>query len=434
MLAGQQGVHADARLRRQVLEALALQLVGDEHLLLLLRQFFQRHVQFLQQRGSQIGGLRSRVRRRQQIHQVQGVVLGCRIRFGLRFPAALAVAVRDAVLRHPEQPGAYLLDGLQQPIGLEQLGEDLLQDVFHVRLIRHPPADEVPEARALAGEVVREPPALFIVGPGLRSSHLACRRSGKANIVGIRGDPGAGGDGTPCARRVYKDYLHSEGLSMRHPNLAVLAATLTLTALGAVAADTMPTYVTAALDAPGRKAEAVDDAHRQVAAIMAFAQVKPGQKVAELIPGEGYWTRVFSGIVGDQGHVYTVWPDGYQQYVGESYARWQKLVTTEYKNVSLIRGRAGDLKLPEPVDLVFTNQNYHDYHDKFMGPVDMAEFGKQVLATLKPGGVFVVIDHTAAAGSGIADTETLHRIDPEVVKQEMTAAGFVFDGSSDALH
>jgi hypothetical protein len=80
------------------------------------------------------------------------------------------------------------------------------------------------------------------------------------------------------------------------------------------------------------------------------------------------------------------------------------------------------------VDLVFTSQNYHDYHDKFMGPADLGVFGKQVLTALKPGGVFVVIDHTARAGSGIEDADTLHRIDPEVVKKEMTAAGFVFDG------
>ena len=83
---------------------------------------------------------------------------------------------------------------------------------------------------------------------------------------------------------------------------------------------------------------------------------------------------------------------------------------------------------------MFTSQNYHDYHDPFMGPVDMAAFGKQVFGALKPGGVFVVIDHVAPAGSGIADTDTLHRIDPAVVKKEMEAAGFVFDGESDVLH
>jgi len=220
---------------------------------------------------------------------------------------------------------------------------------------------------------------------------------------------------------------------MHRISIASLAFVAVFSASVAVAADSVPAYVTSALAAPDRKADAADDAHRQVAAIMAFVQVKPGQKVAELIPGGGYWTRVFSGIVGAQGHVYTVWPDGYQQYVEKSYANWQKLSATQYKNVSLIRGGAGDLKLPEQVDLVFTNQNYHDYHDPFMGPVDMAAFNKKVFDALKPGGYFVIVDNVAPAGSGFADTDTTHRIDPEAVKKEVESAGFVFDGASDAL-
>ncbi|HLI18104.1 MAG TPA: methyltransferase, partial [Rhodanobacteraceae bacterium] len=91
------------------------------------------------------------------------------------------------------------------------------------------------------------------------------------------------------------------------------------------------------------------------------------------------------------------------------------------------------LTVPQKVDIVFTDDNYHDYHDPFMGPVDMKKFDKQVYDALKPGGVFIVIDHIAPAGSGTSDTNTLHRIDPAVVKQEVESAGFVFAGYSDAL-
>jgi predicted methyltransferase len=216
---------------------------------------------------------------------------------------------------------------------------------------------------------------------------------------------------------------------------AAIAFALPAAVLGA-AADTAatPAYVTAAMASPERMADASADGQRQMAAVMTFTQAKPGQKVVELVPDGGYWTKVFSGIVGPKGHVYTIWPDGYQQYVGESYAAWQKLVTTPpYSNVSLIRGAGSDLKVPEPADLVFTCQNYHDYHDKFMGPVDMATFDKKVFDELKPGGVFVVIDNVAPTGSGFADTDTTHRVDPEAVKKEVESAGFVFDASSDAL-
>jgi len=221
---------------------------------------------------------------------------------------------------------------------------------------------------------------------------------------------------------------------MQRAILVLIALVLPLAALSAPADTTAtPDYVTSSMQSPLRAADAVNDAQRHMADIMIFTQVKPGQKVVELIPDGGYWTKVFSGIVGPQGHVYTIWPNGYQGYVKENYAAWQKYVKIPpYTNVSLIRGGDGNLEVPEPADLVFTNQNYHDYHDKFMGPVDMKAFDKKVFEALKPGGVFVVIDNVANAGDASAP-EKLHRIDPETVKKEVESAGFVFDGSSDVL-
>jgi predicted methyltransferase len=94
---------------------------------------------------------------------------------------------------------------------------------------------------------------------------------------------------------------------------------------------------------------------------------------------------------------------------------------------------AAHLSAPQPVDLVFTSQNYHDYPDEFMGKVDPAVLDKQVFDVLKPGGLYVIIDHVAEAGSGMRDTDTLHRIDPAIVKKQVEAAGFVFDGESVVL-
>ncbi|MBN8736088.1 MAG: class I SAM-dependent methyltransferase [Xanthomonadales bacterium] len=214
---------------------------------------------------------------------------------------------------------------------------------------------------------------------------------------------------------------------------AATAQSSTNSAAPASATVKIPAYVTKAIDDPARAADRKDDARRKIADVMAFAGVKPGDKVLELDPGSGYWTRVFSRIVGPQGHVYTVWPDEMAKYSAKSFANWQGLVKDTYTNVSLLKQPAAMLSVPQKVDVVFTSQNYHDYHDPFMGPVDMKSFDKQVFDALKPGGVFIVIDHIAPAGSGISDTNTLHRIDPEVVKQEVESAGFVFDGSSDAL-
>jgi len=189
-----------------------------------------------------------------------------------------------------------------------------------------------------------------------------------------------------------------------------------------------------AVNDPARHPDSSEDARRKVGAVMMFAEVKPGQKVAELIPGSGYFTRVFSAIVGPQGQVYVVWPNEYAKEDTDGVAGSGKLAADpHYANVSVLTQPANQLSVPESVDLVFTSQNYHDYPDKFMGKVDPAVLNKQVFDALKPGGLWVVIDHVAPAGSGMADTDTLHRIDPAIVKKQVEAAGFVFDGESNAL-
>jgi predicted methyltransferase len=104
-----------------------------------------------------------------------------------------------------------------------------------------------------------------------------------------------------------------------------------------------------------------------------------------------------------------------------------------YKNVSVILSLLPSFAAPEKLDLVFTAQNYHDMHDKFMGPADLSVVNRQIYKSLKPGGVFLVLDHSAEPGSGLRDTETLHRIDAETVKREVTAAGFIFEGESRVL-
>lgn len=194
----------------------------------------------------------------------------------------------------------------------------------------------------------------------------------------------------------------------------------------------VPAYVTAAINDPARKADKADDARRKMAAVMTFTGVKLGDTVVELAPGSGYWTRVFSQIVGPKGHVYTIWPKQMLKYSKKSLAKWKQLsATPHYANVSVQVEPAQTLTVPTKADVVFTSQNYHDYHN--MG-IDVVAFDKSVHDALKPGGAFVVIDHVAPAGSGTSDTDTLHRIDPAAVKKEIESAGFVFDGSSDALH
>jgi predicted methyltransferase len=223
-------------------------------------------------------------------------------------------------------------------------------------------------------------------------------------------------------------------MSGRPLALALLAATLTV---GAASADTPsripPQIITAAAE-PAREADRELDAARHGPAIAAFAGVRSGARVIDLIPGGGYWTRLFSLIVGPNGHIYGVWPAPYAAEDTDGVKAYAATVANPaFANVSVSTQPATEIKAPEKVDLVFTAQNYHDYPDKFMGKVDPAVLNKAVFDALKPGGIYLIIDHSAAAGSGMRDTDTLHRIDAAIVRKQVTAAGFTFIGESKLL-
>ena len=202
-----------------------------------------------------------------------------------------------------------------------------------------------------------------------------------------------------------------------------------LAAAGAHAADKVPGYVSAAVADAGRPAtDSARDADRKPAETVAFAGVKPGDKVVDLFPGGGYFTRIFSKIVGPKGHVIAMWPPG----VPEKMTAAAKAIAADpgYANVSEAEQKIADLP-PAEADVIWTSQNYHDIHN--IPAVDMAAVDKSIFAALKPGGIFIILDHVATPGSGFADTSTLHRIDPVAVKKEVEAAGFVLKGESDLL-
>jgi len=222
---------------------------------------------------------------------------------------------------------------------------------------------------------------------------------------------------------------------MRKWNAAVLLVGLCLwpaiAGAPARAAQDIPSDLSAAVADPGRPdADKQRDADRKPAAVIAFAGLKQGDKVADLLPGGGYFTRIFSKAVGSKGHVYAIWP----QRAPENRTAAVKAIAAEpaYANVTELEQPLAALKTPDALDLIWTSLNYHDLHN--IPGLDLAAVNKAIFAALKPGGVYLVLDHAATAGSGAADTNTLHRIDPETVKTEVLAAGFKLEAQSDLLH
>jgi predicted methyltransferase len=201
------------------------------------------------------------------------------------------------------------------------------------------------------------------------------------------------------------------------------------------AAPKIPAYVTAAVADPNRPAtDTKRDADRKPADCVAFAGIKPGDKVADLLPGKGYFTRIFSKVVGANGWVYSFIPSDLDELYKKNNITIPPPADPNYPNVSFIHAPIAKFVAPEKLDVVWTSQNYHDLHDKFFGPADVDAVNKAIFDALKPGGVYIVLDHVAEAGSGLRDTDTLHRIDPAQVKKEVLAAGFVFAGESKVLH
>jgi predicted methyltransferase len=219
--------------------------------------------------------------------------------------------------------------------------------------------------------------------------------------------------------------------------LALSMISLLLAGVSVAAASTQPTLpanIAASAADPARAAQAAQDVRRHGPEILAFAEVKAGDRIVDLIPGAGYWTRLFAKAVGTKGHVYAIWPAAYVAEDAQEVADYQKFADAgAYPNLSVATQPAARIDVPEKVDLVFTAQNYHDYPDKFMGPTDPAVLNKAVYAALKPGGIYLIVDHVAAAGSGLRDTDTLHRIDPAIVRTQVEAAGFRFAGESKLL-
>ena len=175
------------------------------------------------------------------------------------------------------------------------------------------------------------------------------------------------------------------------------------------------------------------DVYRKPAEMLAFGEVKPFERIGELIPGGGYMTRLFSKSIGSTGKLY-VFASAPVAREGQPPppAPIAAIVAdkTNYPNVSVVITDFTAIPTPEPLDLVWTSQNYHDMHNPGRN-LDINAANKAIFAALKPGGLYIVLDHNA--GPGVTFNAALHRIDPDLVKKEVLAAGFEFVGESKVL-
>ena len=167
-----------------------------------------------------------------------------------------------------------------------------------------------------------------------------------------------------------------------------------------------------------------------------FARVRAGATVIDVYPGEGDWTRLFSDVVGPEGRVYSFVPAEVAHFKNDPVGRMQALAQEPNReNVEAVSADlVAMLDTAPPADVLWLHLFYHDLHTTLIQArgATAADFNRAVYDRLKPGGFYVIVDH-AAPGTGTGDAQSLHRIDPASVRQEVEAAGFVLDAESTVL-
>jgi predicted methyltransferase len=198
------------------------------------------------------------------------------------------------------------------------------------------------------------------------------------------------------------------------------------TATSAFAAD-IPDYIRKAVESKSRpEAMTSRDSLRKPAEVLALAGVKPGDRVIEFASFGQYFTTLVADIIGEKGIVYMYdlpYTEARAGVANRAFVATHANARHEFVDYNTFA-------LPQNIDVVL---NVLYYHDLPLNNIDTANLNKRILAALKPGGIFFVVDHNAAPGSGTRDTKALHRIDPAVIKQEVLAAGFELVEESNLL-
>jgi predicted methyltransferase len=171
--------------------------------------------------------------------------------------------------------------------------------------------------------------------------------------------------------------------------------------------------------------------------LIRFARVNAGSTVIDVYPGDGDWTRIFSDIAGPEGRVYSFVPAEVAHFDNDPVGRMRTLAKEPGReNVEAVS--ADLVALPEvtqPADVLWLHLFYHDLHTVLIQArgATATDFNRAVYERLKPGGSYVIVDHAAATRTGTGDTQSLHRIDPASVREEVEGAGFVLDTESPML-
>jgi predicted methyltransferase len=210
------------------------------------------------------------------------------------------------------------------------------------------------------------------------------------------------------------------------------AKTLHPPASGTAAVVVVPAAIRTTVAARDRSPEdRALDAGRHPAEMLAFFDVQPGMKVAELGAAGGYTTELLARTVGPTGVVY----GQNNKFVLDRFAEkpWSaRLRKPVMAHVVRVNREFDDPLPPEAHDLDAVLIVLF-YHDTVWQETDRAKMNAAVYKALKPGGIYGIIDHSGRPGSGTTETKTLHRIEEKIVREEVEAAGFRLEAEATFL-
>jgi len=181
--------------------------------------------------------------------------------------------------------------------------------------------------------------------------------------------------------------------------------------------------------------DTADDEARQPAAVLAFIGIEPGMTVFEMEGGGGYYTELFSPLAGSGGKIILQNPQSFDEFLGDTVTN--RLANDRLANVRLSRTNFDELDAADSsVDIVTWFLGPHELYFTPSDGVSLGEVGPayaEIFRILKPAGAFVILDHAAAPGAPETTGDTLHRIDPAIVKALAADAGFVLVDESNIL-
>jgi predicted methyltransferase len=226
--------------------------------------------------------------------------------------------------------------------------------------------------------------------------------------------------------------MFAKPLQLRAVTLAALLS------LACAAASARPDIYDAAVAHAGRSADDLKrDAIDHPAELLRLAALKPGMQVADFMAADGYFSELASYVVGPQGHVLLLNNATWDYWSGN---HWKERIEGRLPNVEHRTIEAEHLDVPDhSLDAVLLIKAYHDFYaidddpkDKWPR-FDVGRVVGEVARVLKPGGIVLLVDHSAKAGTGTSAATPLHRIDEAYARQEFEKHGFTLVRSSDVL-